>query len=53
MEKFDVVIIGAGPAGLKAAEVLAEGRKRVVVFEKKPIVGHKVCAGLSCAIIQE
>jgi len=45
MEKFDVVIVGAGPAGLRAAEILAENGKKVVVFEKKPIVGPKVCAG--------
>lgn len=45
MEKFDVVIIGGGPAGLKAAEVLAKGKKSVVVFEKKPIIGPKICAG--------
>ncbi len=45
MEKHDVVIVGAGPAGLKAAEVLASAGKDVLVLEKNDVVGPKVCAG--------
>ncbi len=45
MEKHDVVIVGAGPAGLKAAEILAGAGKDVLVLEKNEIVGPKVCAG--------
>lgn len=44
-KKYDVAIIGAGPAGLAAARVLAEAGKNVAVFERKPIVGPKTCAG--------
>jgi len=42
---YDVVVIGAGPAGLKAAEILAGHGKRVIVFEQKPAIDEKVCAG--------
>ncbi len=42
--KYDVIIIGAGPAGLKAAEVLAGSGRSVIVFEKNKIIGPKVCA---------
>ncbi len=45
MEKHDVVIVGAGPAGLKAAEVLAAAGRDVLVLEKNDVVGPKVCAG--------
>lgn len=45
MGKCDVVIIGAGPAGLKAAQVVAKAGKRVVVLEKSAKLGNKVCAG--------
>ncbi|MFM1776320.1 MAG: binding domain, partial [Bacteroidota bacterium] len=31
-----VAIIGAGPAGLTAAYLLAKGNQEVVVFEKDP-----------------
>ncbi len=36
-----VGIVGAGPAGLMAAEILAAAGHRVSVFEQKPSVGRK------------
>jgi uncharacterized flavoprotein (TIGR03862 family) len=44
---IDAAIIGAGPAGLMAAEVLAHAGKRVHVFDAMPSVGRKfLLAGL-------
>jgi flavin-dependent dehydrogenase len=34
-EKYDVVIVGAGPGGLRCAEVLGEEGKNVLIVEKK------------------
>ena len=34
MESYDTIIVSAGPAGLKCAEVLAEAEKEVLVLEK-------------------
>ena len=34
MEKYDVVIIGAGPAGFTAAYALKAGNKRVALVEE-------------------
>jgi flavin-dependent dehydrogenase len=45
MESYDVIIIGGGPAGLKCAEVLGKTDKRVLLLEKKPHFGDKLCAG--------
>lgn len=42
---FETVIIGAGPAGLACAARLAENGHSVLVLEKKPRIGPKVCAG--------
>ncbi len=42
---YDVIIVGAGPAGLSAAKILATSNKKVLVLEKNKIVGEKVCAG--------
>jgi uncharacterized flavoprotein (TIGR03862 family) len=41
MADFQVAVIGAGPAGLMAAEVLAEGGARVTVYDRMPSVGRK------------
>lgn len=40
-EHFDVVVIGAGPAGLAATEMLVEAGLRPVLFEAKPSAGRK------------
>ena len=45
MEYFDVIIIGAGPAGLKCAEVLGNSKFSVLLLEKNAEIGVKVCAG--------
>lgn len=36
-----IAVIGAGPAGLMAAEVLAQAGKAVTVFDRMPSVGRK------------
>ncbi len=46
MEYYDVIIIGAGPAGLKCAEILGGSELKVLLLEKNEIIGPKVCAGL-------
>ncbi len=43
--KFDVIIIGAGPAGLKCAEELKNSSLSVLLIEKNKIIGPKVCGG--------
>ncbi|MBN2051962.1 NAD(P)/FAD-dependent oxidoreductase [Candidatus Woesearchaeota archaeon] len=45
MEEYDVVIVGAGPAGLRCAEILAQSDRKVLVLEKNRVIGDKVCAG--------
>src|SRR5579862_6120482 len=39
--KIEVAVIGAGPAGLMAAETLAQAGISVAVFEAMPSVGRK------------
>ncbi|PIO04762.1 hypothetical protein COT47_07620 [Candidatus Woesearchaeota archaeon CG08_land_8_20_14_0_20_43_7] len=43
--RYDVLIIGAGPAGLACAKILAKAGKSVLVLEKNKKIGPKVCAG--------
>jgi flavin-dependent dehydrogenase len=37
--------VGAGPAGLRAAQVLSEAGREVLVLEKRDEIGPKTCAG--------
>jgi uncharacterized flavoprotein (TIGR03862 family) len=39
--KNDVAVIGGGPAGLMAAEVLAQGSARVTIYDAMPSAGRK------------
>ncbi|MGC3977961.1 MAG: NAD(P)/FAD-dependent oxidoreductase [Paludibacteraceae bacterium] len=45
MKLYDVIIVGAGPAGLRCAEELSNSLLRVLLLEKNAEIGHKVCAG--------
>ena len=44
-ERFDVLIVGAGPAGSFAAEKLARGGVRVALFDGRPAGEPKACGG--------
>lgn len=44
-EKFDVLIVGAGPAGSFAAERLARAKVRVALFDGRPAGEPKACGG--------
>lgn len=44
-EKFDVLIVGAGPAGSFAAERLAKAKVRVALFDGRPKGEPKPCGG--------
>jgi geranylgeranyl reductase family protein len=46
MGEFDVVIIGAGPAGSVAAHVLAGSGRRVAVADRAVFPRSKLCGGL-------
>lgn len=43
--KYDAVIVGGGPGGLKCAALLADQGVKVLVLERKSRIGPKVCAG--------
>ena len=45
MQMYDVIIIGAGPAGLAAAKILAGHGRDVLVLERRSTIGPKVCGG--------
>jgi geranylgeranyl reductase len=45
MEYVETVVVGAGPAGLRAAQVLASAGREVLVLEKNEEIGPKTCGG--------
>lgn len=44
-DSYDVVIIGAGPGGLRCAEILSRSQLSVLLIEKNVEIGPKICAG--------
>ena len=46
--KYDVAIIGGGPAGYTAAERAAQGGLSTILFEKNALGG--VCLNEGCAV---
>ncbi len=45
MERYDVVVVGAGPAGSLAARRAAEGGARTLLVDHRPELGHPVQCG--------
>ncbi|HTT15024.1 MAG TPA: geranylgeranyl reductase family protein [Thermoplasmata archaeon] len=45
MERFDVVVVGAGPAGSLAARAAAEGGATTLLLDHRPELGHPVQCG--------
>jgi flavin-dependent dehydrogenase len=54
VESRHYVVVGAGPAGLRAAQVLAAAGRDVLVLERNSRVGPKTCGGgLSTKAVRE
>ena len=45
MERYDVVVVGAGPAGALAARAAAEGGATTLLVDHRPELGHPVQCG--------
>lgn len=45
---YDVIIVGAGPAGLACALELADSQFSVLIIDKRKILGSKPCGGGIC-----
>ncbi len=43
---YDVIIVGAGPAGSMLAKKLADADLKVLVIEQKKLPRHKMCSGV-------
>lgn len=53
MEHYDIIIIGAGPAGLRAAQVLSGNKRGVLILEKNPVPCQKICAeGITAKVLE-
>ena len=46
MRMYDVIVVGAGPAGCTASKVLAEKGYKVLLVEKFKMPKYKSCSGV-------
>ena len=46
METYDVLVVGAGPAGATCAQRLAEAGLKTLLIDKKRLPRYKTCSGL-------
>ena len=44
--KFDVIVIGCGPAGAQAAKKISKNGKSVLVLDHRKEIGNKLCTGM-------
>ena len=44
--KFDVIVIGCGPAGAQAAKNISKNGKSVLVLDHRKEIGNKLCTGI-------
>lgn len=52
--KYDVIVIGAGPAGSTAAYLLSQAGRRVLLLEKEKLPRYKTCGGaLSARVLSQ
>ncbi|WP_066495123.1 dihydrolipoyl dehydrogenase [Abyssisolibacter fermentans] len=48
MKKFDVVVLGSGPAGIEVCTILSQSNKRVCLIEENPNAFGGVCVNKGC-----
>ena len=53
MEKHQVVIVGAGPAGASCAKALHAAGIQTLIIEKESLPRHKTCSGVLFGQTQE
>lgn len=51
--EYEIIIIGAGPAGLECAAGLAGSGKSVLLIEKNDVIGPKICGGGLTSLAQD
>jgi digeranylgeranylglycerophospholipid reductase len=49
-EEFDIIVVGAGPAGSMAAKTVAQNGIRVLLLEKDPVVGIPLCCAEAISV---
>ena len=52
-QRYDVIIIGGGPAGAAAAFFLGQAGRKVLVLEKEIFPRYKTCGGAVSARVLE